>query len=204
MRISKQSCGNDTGVTAGLPSGMPSGTAGIKQIDSGGTHGPSGDARSQSDEAILPPTLSSPAVQGGRGPGASGVFPVELGTFKHSASSSNSGAQYKQAVRRAKAKMLIEAIGDAGPAYRHDPASALEALPSGMAQMRPACRPDEGEAYDGSTSLTERQPTVSPGPPAASRSVARELLPCSAATVVSDEEAPLSQTGQDRDVHICK
>ena len=159
---------------------MPSGASGI-------------NARFQSDEAILPPTLSSPAVQDGGGPGASGIFPIELGTFKHSSSNYNSGAQDKQAVLRAKAKMLIEAIGDAGPAHGHDPASASEALPGGMAQMRPACRPDEGGAYDGSTSLTERQPAVSPGPPAASRSAARELLPCSAATAVSDDEASLPQ-----------
>ena len=182
-------------MTAGLPSGMPSGTAGIKQIDSGGTYAPSYDARFQSDEAILPPTLSSPAVQGGRGPGASGVFPVEFGTFKHSnqdhhggedrlrarrrsptASSSNPGAHYKQAVQRAKAQRLIEAIGDAGPAYWHGPASGLVALPNGMAQARSACRPAGGEAGNGFVSPSERQPACSPGPLAVSHSVAREHL----------------------------
>ena len=125
MRISKQGGGNDTGASKDLPSGM-----------SNDAH----DARFQSDEAILPPTLSSPAVQAGRAPGASGVFPVDLDTFKRSSSN------YKQAMRRAKAKMLIDAIGDAGPSHEHDPASASEALHLG----------------DGSSSRKERQPADSP------------------------------------------
>ena len=124
-RLSKQDCGNDTGASEDLPSG---------------TSSDAHDARFQSDEAILPPTLSSPAVQAGRAPGASGVFPVDLDTFKRSSSN------YKQAMRRAKAKMLIDAIGDAGPSHEHDPASASEALHSG----------------DGSSSRKERQPADSP------------------------------------------